>query len=218
MEPPDDAPLAFAAAVSPADVAAAYALIDAAARDLLAEFGFIHWLFPGKSPALVARLAAAPDTAVFLARDALGAPLATFTLARAPLSTYYDAAAWAEPGAPAAYLGNLAVAPARTRAGLGARALAAAAREAAARFGARFLRCDAVAEHPRLARFYARGGFVARGTPPRLGIKNPFAGGAAEAAAAPGAPPYAAAAARPPPADATVYVTCQAFELAIGVQ
>jgi len=204
------------AADTPELVAAAYDLLDAAARALLSR-GFVHWLYSarGKSPALVARLAEAPTSAVLVALDAAGAPLGTATISALPLSVYYDEAAWEEPGAPAAYLANLAVDPARARGGLGRALVAAAAAEARARWGARWLRCDAVAEVPRLAEFYTRAGFAVRGASVALPLPNPFAGGRAEAPAAPGRAPYVANPSAPPPADDPAVVTCVCWEAPI---
>lgn len=210
-------PLRVRAATSPLDVAAAYSLIDAAARHMLVTFGLAHWLFPFKNEELVARLAASPTSVVLLAfADDCAAPVATLTLSAVALSPYYDTSSWAEPGAPAAYIANLAVAPSRAGCGVGTALLRVAADEARARFGARFLRLDAINEHPHLKAFYTRAGFVQRGTAVKFVIKNAFEGGADAADGPPGTAPYlASAAVCRPPDGPTFSVTCQAYECAV---
>jgi hypothetical protein len=98
---------------------------------------------------------------------------------------------------------------------VGLAAVRCAADIARTRFGARFLRCDAIAEHPLLRRFYYKAGFEARGSPPILALKNPFAGGEKTAPGPPGRPCYTVNAAAPPTAAPEAFFTCQAYELAL---
>jgi GNAT superfamily N-acetyltransferase len=180
-----------------------------AALDMSKKYGLFHWLFPGKSPALVENMieGSSLDSKVYLVHDG-GGPVATFTLERLPLSDYYPPGVWTEEASPALYLSSFAVAPAVQGGGLGRAALAMAEDRAAA-LGAAWLRLDCIREHPRLARFYSLAGFKIRGQPVAQAVRNPARDVCAECG--PGSPADGACA---PHAPALLH--CILFEKKIG--
>jgi predicted N-acetyltransferase YhbS len=197
------------------DTRAAHELLDAAARKMLHDYGLQHWLYPFKNVDLLARLASSTSSFVLLAFDGATA-VATLTVSRVPLSAHYgdDDAQWMERGAPAAYLGNLAVTPTAAGRGFGSALVRAACESARLRFCARFLRLDAITEHPFLGHFYARAGFVPRGRGVVFTHPNKFAGGATTV---PGPPDLGVYLVNDlvDVSSSTFSVTCQSWELAL---
>jgi GNAT superfamily N-acetyltransferase len=195
------------------DMSSAYSLLDIAARSLLNTYGLTHWLYPGKTPELVRRLATNATSRVYILLSESQKPVGTFTISSVPLSAYYDPLSWQEPDANAAYLANLAVAEGSK--GVGSALVRAAASEAKRLFQSRWLRCDAVAEHPLLAGFYLKLGFERRGTPARLPLKNPFFNGKTAIEGPPGMERYTINATRPPTDSEFAIFTCQSWELCL---
>ena len=215
MDSPSGA-FTFRAARSPADAAAAYEIIDAAARRMLHESGLMHWLYPFKNVTLIERLATSPSSVVLLAFDGtcdgVAAPLATVTLSCVPLSTYVDPATWHDRDAPAAYIGNLAVSPTASRRGVGSAIMSAACDVARSQYNAQFMRLDAITENAALAGFYSKLGFEMRGHPAPHTHPNRFALSAVvnSIAGPPNTEPYVL---RTPNSSSTFTVHCQCWEM-----
>jgi len=135
------------------DAAAVYALFEESAEWLGAR-GIRQWL-PGALPAPVVTAGIARGE-VFVVRGARGGLDATLQLQDA------DPDVWGPDDGSALYLHRLCVARARAGAGLGARLLAWALGETAARGRAR-LRLDCVASNGFLRAYYTKAGFAERG-------------------------------------------------------
>ncbi len=138
------------------DATECLALLHAAA---LAGLGRAGWRDP-RVAGIVAADAAAGR--LYVIRDGAGGVLvATFALCD-EIDDYLLPIAWAEPGAPAAYLHRLAVEPTRQSGGIGSWCVRTVERIAGERAAA-YLRLDTVRDEPRVRRFYARLGYEERG-------------------------------------------------------